>query len=428
MPEESSIAERRIRCGVLLDGDGGPPRLDVTITIQHGHILAVTDGHAGGVDIDLSEHTVIPGLIDAHAHPCFGAAGSDRWDRVADDASGRFAWGIMAVQAALAAGVTTVIDVGSRDGSALDLSAAISEGHVSGPRLLAAGGALTVTGGHGEEIGTVADTAAELVRAVRRTVRQGAEVIKIMATGGAIDPLTNRRRAQYTTDELRAVVDEANRLNRRVVAHANATEGITRAVEAGVDIIAHCNWLGEQPDSVVIDWNAIDEMVRRGTSIDLNLQGALRDLVGTDGVVSEWPGDDLPRDRWQLLAPLRERAIPIFLTSDGFGPAIASFPASLSSFHESSDVPVEQVVAMASSIPADAHGLNGLGRLTGGSIADLVVLPGDLTKDSTALERPLAVYRAGVEVAREGWIRLASSDNVASESGAQGALLASVLR
>lgn len=430
MPDLAQAARPwTLRCGTLLDGSGTTPRTAVTLTIEHGRIVDVADAGTAPTtpDVDWSQHTVIPGLVDAHAHPCFGTEGDVAWDAVADDTSARFAWGLMAAQSALAAGVTTVIDVGSAHGSALDVAAALRRGHATGPRLLAAGGALTTTGGHGEQIGTIADSSTELVSAVRRAVRDGADVIKVMATGGAIDPHTNRRRAQYSADELRALVGEAHRLGRRVVAHANATEGIANAVAADVDIIAHCNWLGTEPDTITVDWQAVDAMRTQGTTIDLNLQGALRDLASTDGIVTDWRGSQ-PRDRWQLLAPLRERGIPIFLTSDGFGPAIAGFPGTLRQFHESSHVPIEQVIAMATSVPADAHGLDGIGRVSVGAVADLTVLIGDATSDTSALERPVAVYRDGVEVVRDGWMRQPSVHDVADASRAQSALLARVLR
>ncbi len=403
------------RCGVFIDGSGRPARTDVALVVDAGRISSVdpwTDegehGRPPRSVTDLRDCTVVPGLVDAHAHPCIGYAEMPAWDAAKDDAAGIVAWGLASCQLALGAGVTTMVDVGSPHGLALTVQRLLEAGVATGPRLLAAGPAITTTAGHGCDlgIGVVADGAEEGVRAVRRNVAAGSDLVKIMVTGGA-DPLSNRRRAQYTQEELDAMVADAHRLGRRVVGHANATEGIARAVRAGIDVVAHCNWLVSEGEGVEVDEDVVSEMIDRRVWIDLNIHGATRGLADADGPVLGWEGSGPPpSDRWGLLQPLRSRGVPLFLTSDGFGPTVAAFPAALVAAGAKWGLPAEELVMLVSSEPARAFGMAAdRGTLSPGRLADFVVLPGDLRTDGDALARPLMVYRSGAEVVRNGWAR-----------------------
>ena len=159
---------------------------------------------------------------------------------------------LQAAREAMAAGITTLGDTGSVGDSLLYVRDAINEGTAVGPRILAAGPAITTTAGHGHYLGIeeLADNADEIKVAIRKLVYRGVDFIKIMATGGASDPPTNRYRAQYSEEEMRVAVEDAHRLRKRVVAHVNPTEGIINSVRAGVDALAHCNWLGSEEGTV----------------------------------------------------------------------------------------------------------------------------------------------------------------------------------
>lgn len=380
---------------------------------------------------DLREHTVLPGLIDAHAHLCLGVAGSTSWTRASTDAVGIVAWGLVAGVAALRTGITTVVDVGSTKGLALRVASLIDAGIAIGPRVMAAGEAITTTAGHGAEFGTAADSTPELVGAVRNAVAGGAHVIKIMVTGGAVDPWTNRRRAQYSEEQLRAGIEDAHRLGRRVVGHANATEGITRAVLAGIDIVAHCNWLGRDPGTVCVDLGTVEAMARQGTWVDLNIQGALRDLRATDGAVVAWPGPGgEPSTRWELLQLLRREGVRLYLTSDAFGPAIGGFATSLVEARSRWGLSAEELISLVCGEPAHALGLqDDRGVLAAGRLGDLVVLPGDLRSDPAALLRPTSVYRSGLEVVAGGRLAPpAAAMASGTEAAAQQDLLEAVFR
>ncbi|MGI8867660.1 MAG: amidohydrolase family protein [Mycobacteriales bacterium] len=421
------------RCGVLIDGSGAAPIEDAALILNGGRIAEVgpwTAEHetlfGPGANWDLRGNTVVPGLVDAHAHLCLGSPVSAAWSAAEADPVGIVAWGLTAGLAALQSGITTVVDVGSRDGLALRVADLIDAGLALGPRVLAAGAAITTTGGHGEDFGAIADDQVELVRAVRTAVAGGADVIKIMVTGGAIDPSSNRRRAQYSELELRAAIDDAHRLGRRVIGHANATEGITRAVAAGIDIVAHCNWLGAAPATVELDWPTVDAMADRHVWIDLNIEGALRDLHQTDGHIACWPeGEPFPTTRWELLTPLRRRGVELYVTSDAFGPGIGGFTESLRQLRLRWDLSAEELISLVTGNPARALGLdNDRGLLVPSLRADILVLDGDLRADHNALLRPAAVYRDGTRVASDGWMSLPA---VAAASGVEAAAQQDVL-
>lgn len=389
-----------LRCGLLLDGSGGPGREDVSVVLERGVVAAVTRwrdrsaSHRREV-LDFSYATVTPGLIDGHAHLCWGSGHSPGWAALPDDPAATVAWGFASGSAALAAGITTVVDCGSPSGLALLVRDLIDLGVACGPKVFAAGEAITTTGGHGAFIGTTADTGDQMRTAVRALVSRGADLIKVMVTGGATDPHTNRRQPQYSRAELQGAVEDAHRLGRLVVGHANATTGIVNAVHAGVDVIAHCNWLGADPGTIVVDMPTVEEMGRRGTYVDLNLQGARRSLAETDGHLAERSVlAAAPACRWDLLAPLRDAGVGIYLSSDAFGPAIGSFPADLGQAAAEWNMSLEHLIHRVTALPAMALGLADRGLIATGRAGDLAVYHGDLRSDFT-LGTPIAVYRDG---------------------------------
>ncbi|MBM7786710.1 amidohydrolase family protein [Tenggerimyces flavus] len=386
--------------GVLVDGTGGPPLRDAAVLVADGRIAAVgprSDVPAAGAEVlDFHAHTVIPGLIDGHVHLAWGLANDQAWQAIAGSTAQYSAWALAAVQAAVDVGVTTVRDCGAPEGVTLELRDLVATGVVLASRVLAVGPCLTTTGGHGDFLGVTADSADELRLAIRSLAARRPDAIKVMATGGSMDPHTNRRRAQYTVDELRAVVDEADRFGLHVVAHANATEGIRRSVEAGVRTIAHCNFLATAAGRLDVDPAVVASMLEQGTYVDLNLGAATAPLTRRDA--RDHDPSDVPADRWELLrgAGLADR---VYFSSDGFGPGIAGFPAQLVSVGQHWRLPAEELVWRVTGLAADALEVSdSYGRLSPGLAADLVVLDGDLTADLGALTRVTTVLTAGRRV------------------------------
>ncbi|WP_322795726.1 amidohydrolase family protein [Tepidiforma sp.] len=200
---------------------------------------------------------LIPGLIDCHVHLTSsgdpGELAASRSEPLALRALRAREYALQTVRA----GVTTVRDLGAADHLNIHLAAAVESGLIDGPRILAAGCGVTMTGGHGHGfIAVEADGPDEVRKRVREQLRAGARAIKLFASGGVMTPGVDPRSASFTLEELRAGVEEAHKAFRVVAAHAQATEGIKNAILAGVDSIEHGVWLDEE---------AIGLMLERGT-------------------------------------------------------------------------------------------------------------------------------------------------------------------
>ena len=246
-PEATVIALRHVH---VIDGHGRS-REGMTVVIQGDRITAVEEDRKVSVPrsakaADVGGMTVLPGLIDCHIHFCLGGepdvVEAMRRDPVALTTLKAADFARRTVQA----GFTTVRDLGFRDHSIFALKAAIASGLVPGPRILAAGLAVCMTGGHARFIGREADGPVEIVTAVREQLAAGADVLKFIASGGVLTPGTSPDHAQMTLEELAAGMAEARRAGRRVAAHAHGAEGMKNAVKAGAHSIEHATLMDEE--------------------------------------------------------------------------------------------------------------------------------------------------------------------------------------
>ncbi|HHY34274.1 MAG TPA: amidohydrolase family protein [Firmicutes bacterium] len=261
-----------IKCGTLIDGTGRPPvRAAVIVvsgnTIEDVRELATAELPAEAELIDLSGFYVCPGLIDAHLHTSFNGE-PDYWDIVLkQNTAYRTLVSLRNVNADLAAGFTTIRCLGEKDHLDIDLRNAIRNGIVQGPRVVAAGQNITVTGGHADVSlamdivcpqglgGVIVDGPDEVRKAVRQQVKAGADLVKLLVTGGVMSEASVPGVQHMSYEEISAAVEEAHRLGRRVAAHAQGTRGIKEAVKAGVDSIEHGHFL---------DQEAVDMMAEKG--------------------------------------------------------------------------------------------------------------------------------------------------------------------
>ena len=242
-----TIALRSIH---LIDGRGST-RDRMTVLIQGGRIAAVGPDREisvprGAETLDVRGMAVLPGLIDCHVHLCLGAE-ADVVRTIEQEAPALTT--LKASQFArqtVEAGFTTVRDVGCRDHSIFALKQAIADGLLPGPRIVAAGLAICMTGGHARFIGREADGPVEVVTAVREQLAAGAEVIKFIASGGVLTPGTSPDCAQMTPEELAAGMSEARRAGRRVAAHAHGADGMKNAIKAGTHSIEHATLMDEE--------------------------------------------------------------------------------------------------------------------------------------------------------------------------------------
>ena len=249
-----------VKAGRLLDVKSGEYRQNQVVLIEGDRIKAVGAASevaipSGAKVIDLSNRTVLPGLIDCHTHltmsPFTGA-----YRALSISVPREALLGARNARVTLEAGFTTVRNVGAWGFSDVALRDAINAGDVPGPRMLVSGPPLSITGGHADEnllapefhysSDGVADGVPAVMAKVREDIKYGADVIKFMATGGVLSEGDNPALAQYSPEEMRAIVETAHGLGRKTAAHAHGALGIKYAVEAGVDSIEHGSYINEE--------------------------------------------------------------------------------------------------------------------------------------------------------------------------------------
>lgn len=245
-----------IRPGSLIDGLGGAPIMGAAVLVNGSRILWVgprqelssveefaplVEGAGEDQMLDLPHSTLLPGLIDCHTHTNMPGDGHTGEEVNLDTDDIRLLRSARNVRRALESGVTTVCDCGSWNRTAFSLKKAIALGIVDGPRVMVSGPPLTTTGGHLWYMGGEADGVDGVRRQVRWLIKEGADIIKIAASGGSTvtsDPY----RPSFNVDEVRAIADEAHRRARPVAAHCRSTVAINNALDAGVDMIFHCSF------------------------------------------------------------------------------------------------------------------------------------------------------------------------------------------
>ena len=398
-----------IHAGHVLDVKTGKLLSDQTIVIEDGKIVSVggaaeAKAPADAIRIDLSNATVLPGLIDAHTHltmdPKFG------YERLGLSIPREALTGAKNARLTLQAGFTTVRNVGAAGYSDVALRDAINACDVPGPRMLVSGPPLSITGGHADnnllpfEYHATSDGVADGVDGVRHMVRQnikyGADLIKFMASGGVLSKGDNPEASQYTLEEMKAIVAEAHRLGRKVAAHAHGAQAILWASEAGVDSIEHGSY---------IDDAAIAEMKKNGTYLVPTLY--LGDWFLENAEIIHLP--DFLQAKAKAVIPAARKNIAHAFASGvkvAFGTDAAVYPHGLNAHEFAVMVKLGlsplQAIQAATVNAADLLGWAGqVGSLEPGAWADIVAVDGDPLKDVTTLERVKFVMKGGEVVRNE---------------------------
>ena len=371
-----------LRGGLVWDGLANSA--SEAIVVADGRYLAASDGGEGRT-LDVTGCTVIPGLVEGHAHLCFDA--TTGWKSTYDsDSPGRMLLRMASNgRKMLEAGITTVRDLGAPTGPAIELRDALLSGLVAGPRLLVAGSPITTTGGHCWFMGGECDGELGLRRNVREHVKAGTDWIKVMATGGNMTPRTNTFAAQFTVEELRACVEEAHRLRRKVAAHAHGIEGIRVATEAGVDCIEHCSFT--TPGGYEFDQALIDEIAAKGILVSPTVSVGFRN----------WPDDGRKRQRGEVLKALLDSGCKVLMSTDCGIPGVPheALGGGMEVLAEATGYPAVQILKLATSRSAELLELPDRGVIEPGRLADLLVVEGNPTDDLSALRRVRYVIQGG---------------------------------
>ncbi len=249
-----------ILAGRLIDVRTGKVRTRAYIVIGKDRILSVDEKAPAGVQVtDLSAYTVLPGLIDAHGHILSDPTSQSFATGLRTSVPQATLWGVYNLRLWLDHGFTAVRDAceGPSDYPQFALRESVSRGLILGPRITAAGGCVSLTGGHGDGAPfapdlliprgeNIADTTDEIARVVRRDIKYGADWIKLMATGGVMDPISDYHVQELSEEQMAKAVELAHRAGKKVMAHAEGAVGIKAAVRAGVDSIEHGTMLDEE--------------------------------------------------------------------------------------------------------------------------------------------------------------------------------------
>ncbi len=368
------------------------------VTITDGTISAVgdpADAPGGGTVVDLGDVTLMPGLIDMHVHLTFSASDRVLEDFLSDSDELRLLRAVENGRRALFAGVTTVRECGGQNELVFALREAAERGLIVAPRIIAAGGAITTTGGHCWFFGLEADSEDELRHAVRSQVKAGADYIKVMASGGGLTPRTNPVAPQYTSAQIHAIVEEATRLGLDVAAHCHGTESVAYAAAARVRTIEHCSFL--TPAGLVYDEEVARAVVAAGCFVCPTI------AIGERAAPTLPPDHPLrlgkERTGGQRLANLRRlhAAGARLISGSDAGVTLTpfeDFAYNLTTLVEQVGLTPHQAMQTATVYAAEALRRDDLGALAPGRAADLLAVRGN------PLEHIHALFDVALVVAR----------------------------
>lgn len=396
-----------VKAARLIDGRGGPPIAPAMVRIDGERIAAVGSSLAvpqGARVIDLGSATLLPGLIDLHTH----LTGERRvhWEEVLTKTTpGHDAlWGARNALVTLRAGFTTVRDMGPTWPFVdVDLRDAIAAGAVPGPRMMVAGSYVSSTGGAGDArqfsiyvdvplVKNLADGPEEIVKAVRTNFKNGADFIKILATGAVLSKGISPGAQQYSDAEIQAAVNEASRWGRQVASHAHGASGIIASIKAGVRTVDHGSFLNDEAIALLKASN------RRVFYVP-TLYTAV--AVEEEGAANGIPGSERERNR-----AIRETeyggfkralaaGIPIGFATDAMVIEHGENAKECEVRHQLGEPPMACIVA-ATSLNAEIMGwADRVGSVEPGKFADLTAVPGDPLQDIAQLQKVGFVMKGG---------------------------------
>ena len=403
----ASAAPVTVDCGRLLDVKAGVWRERVSITVDKGVVTAIAPLAAGADHIDLSAYFCLPGLIDMHVHMTGETkAQVDALQETLSSNPADTAYrSVPYAERTLKAGFTTVRDLGASMGLNVALKRAIANGSVVGPRMFTSGTTISTSGGHGDPTNNLSEhfshalTTTGVVNspdqareAVRARYREGADLIKVTATGGVLSQASSGQNAQFTEDELRTIVTTAKDYGFRVAAHAHGAEGMKRALRAGVDSIEH---------GTLMDDEAIALFKKHGAWYVPTIMAGryVADKAKVPGYYSA-----LVQPKAAAIGPLIQATFGRAYLAGvkiAFGTDAAVYPhgGNAKEFVYMAEAGMPALEAIRSATLGAASLLDqsaNLGSVESGFAADIVAVSGDPLRDISVLQQVSFVMKAGV--------------------------------
>jgi imidazolonepropionase-like amidohydrolase len=401
-----------VHAGRLLDRPGQAPRGPSTVLIRSGKVEAIRDGfldaasYPGAHVIDLRDKFVLPGLIDAHVHLDSDRAGQEGLLESLTNGPAYFAYeAAVNARKTLAAGFTTVRNLGNGDGVTLALRDAIAAGKVPGPRIVDAGSGISTTSGHGDSTLGLSPEIAEHMheenlcdgveacrRAVRMQIRRGVDAIKIMTTGGVNSRIGAGLGRQMFDDEAKALIETAHLYGKKVAVHAHGADGINLALRNGADSIEHGTLMDEEGIKLFLKTGAY--YVPTLSTVNGYLERIAKDP-------NAYPPEVRAKIDWrigitgQALQKAFPRGVKIAFGTDA---GVSKHGRNADEFElmVKHGMPASEAIKAATVNAADLLGLaSEIGTLEPGKRADLIAVTGDPLKDVTVLKKVELVMKDG---------------------------------
>jgi imidazolonepropionase-like amidohydrolase len=384
----------------LIDGTGRVPLENAFLLVEDEQIAAVgvsaenLDGQFDEV-VDISGKYLMPGMMNCHTHVAMDPVADMQAFFRGQTPVTLAARGMANLQKLLRSGTTFVRDMGAPYGVDLGLKRCMKEGVFRGPDLFCSGKVITMTGGHGWILGREADGPDDVRKAAREQLKAGADVIKIMATGGVLTPGVEPGSPQLTEEEIRAAVEEAHKAGKKTATHAQGTEGIKNAVRAGIDSVEH---------GCILDDEAVDMMLEKGTYMVPTLNAVFQIIEnGVEAGIPEYAVEkckgiyDLHMESFRKA---RDAGVKIACGTDASTPfnTFDMTAMELVLMNKAGMSEMEAIVS-ATKTSSELIGCNDqYGTLEKGKFADLLILDADPLADLNVLFKVVSVYKKGEPV------------------------------
>lgn len=402
-----------IWCGTLIDGISNEPKKNITIVVEKNKIIKVENGFTqpGANDpaqpriIDLKTKTVTPGWIDMHVHVEQETKKGNLAEKFTTNPTDIAFESLKYVNVTLLAGFTTVRDLGG-SGVNISLRNAINKGLVVGPRIYTAGKSIATTGGHADPTNGyrkdlmgdpgpkegVINGVEEAYQAVRQRYKDGSDLVKITATGGVLSQAKDGANAQFTEEEIKAIVTAAKDYGFKVAAHAHGAEGIKRAIKAGVNSIEHGTFMDDEGIQLMKQygvWLVSTITAGKATADSAKIPGYYSDIVTPKALAT---GPQIQN----TFAKAYKAGVKIAFGTDAGVFKHGQNWLEFGYMTEAGMKPMEAIKA-ATIHAADLLGeKDKLGSIEAGKLADIVAVDGDPLKDSTVFGKVVFVMKDGV--------------------------------